>query len=88
MSISSNMSINSRQNGANGRKKNSGHLEPSTVNPQVVGSSPTRGAKTAHICERFFLFTDPLFPANEGMMWAELCKPNRDGKGSERFYGS
>jgi len=44
MSISSNMSINLRQNGANGRKKNSGHLEPSTVNHDVAGSSPARGA--------------------------------------------
>ena len=57
MSISSNMSINSRQNGANGRKKNSGHLEPSTVNPQVVGSSPTGGAKKKGLHESGVLFS-------------------------------
>ena len=69
MSISSNMSINSRQNGANGRKKNSGHLEPSTVNPQVVGSSPTRGAKEAlkTLCfQGFFSFIVGSFKRTNG----------------------
>ena len=58
MSISSNMSINSRQNGANGRKKNSGHLEPSTVNPQVVGSSPTGGAMKKALAFASAFFND------------------------------
>ena len=45
MSITSNISIISRKNCNNGHYKINGRKISLTVNPQVVGSSPTRGAK-------------------------------------------